>query len=184
MRVSIERFGADPVKVTKNLITQFISMDNAMVKLGDETRDYMRNVISTTKHRKLGSRDNLENHINVYTEDGGRVVGIGSRAELDHFAPYWFIVNYGGMTTLAARGGGLYGSFDGVNPPLAQFAGTGVGHGSFFEGTPAADGKIYKMSPRNPIWAMNYIEKTVNWLSTVGRVHLNGALKKSQALTR
>src|SRR3990167_4017726 len=175
MKILITQTGTNPVQFYKEVTVQFLGLKKAIQVLGVSTRDHMRDIISTQKHRPLGSKNRLENAINYYISEDGWGVGIGDLQELSFSAPYWYLINYGGMSALASRGGSIYGSFDGINPPLGQFVGTGVGRGYFFTGIPAMDGRIYKMTPKNPVWAMNYIEQTINWLATIWRIHLSGA---------
>ena len=173
--IRIDRTGMTPEALEKLIQFQFISVKDGLQLLGKETRDVMRNIIKTTKHRPAGSRDRLENAIEFYVEDTGTqfVVGVGSKEFLSRTAPYWYIVNYGGMGSEAANGLTLMGNFEGT-PPLSQYRGTGVGRQSFF---PTSQGGN-PMSPKSPIWAMNYIEKTANYVTSIFRVHFSGALKK------
>ena len=178
MQITVTQYGTPPLVFAKKVELQFVTLKNAMVNLGKETTDHMRMVISTQKHRRAGSEGNLEKNINFTIEDRPNkyVVGVGSLTELNLSAPYWYIINYGGMSTIAARGITLYGNFEG-SAPEGRFAGTGVGRQSFSQNLPA-----YPMTPKYPIWAMNYLEQTANWLATIWRVHMSGVTGKIQAL--
>lgn len=177
MKITVQRFG-DPLKIERDILTQFIALKDATKTLGEATRDHMRHVIKTTKHRPAGSRGNLEKSIDFYVEDlpNNYTVGVGLRSHMDQVAPYWYIVNFGGFTTVSARGETIWGNFEGYAPRITS-AGTGVGTESFFK-TGFGGGESFPMTPKNPIWAMNYIEKTSSWLSTVHRVHYSGKTGK------
>jgi hypothetical protein len=71
------------------------------------------------------------------------------------------------------------GNFEG-NPPDPTQKGTGIGRESFVMGQIP----LYPMKPKSPIWAMNYIEKTINWASSIFRIHMVGAIKKVSVFKR
>lgn len=165
MKVEIQRIGMTPEKFDQEIKMKFITIKNGLEALGKATRDQMRFYLTDSITRD-GSTGNLGKSINYYVEDFGEVfsVGVGSIPELNRQAPYWYIINYGGYTTISARGLTIYGSFNG-NQPDSALKGTGVGTQRFRE-----DGK-FPMTPEFPIAAKNYIEKTTNWVSTVWKVH-------------
>lgn len=173
MQISITQTGTPPLTFQKNIRFQFVSVQEGMVVLAEQTRDHMRDII---RHRERGvslrppGSGNLEKAINVYVEESPDVftVGIGSIPELNNRAPYWYLINYGGMSTIAARGMTLYGNFNG-SPPDSSLAGTGVGNQTFNQSLPA-----YPMTPKSPIAGKHYIELTANWLATVWRVYFSG----------
>lgn len=173
MNITVTTFGTTPDKFEKIVETQFINIEEGLKVLGVETRDQMRQIISSSKHRPLGSDNNLENTIDVHFE-AGNVVGIGKVSDLNVRAPYWYIVNYGGWA--APPGTKVLGHFGQQSQPNPAFAGTGVGRESFtLDSFPT-----YLMTIRNPIWAMNYIEKTKSWLQTKIRVHQSGWTRKTK----
>ena len=95
---------------------------------------------------------------------------------MNQLTPYWMLLNNGGMVGLKARR--VPGYFDSaIRVPLAGLAGTGVGKEQYiysprgslafsFTGVDKSEGK-YLLIVKNPIGAVNYIEKTKDWLKTV-----------------
>ena len=177
MKFYVTEHGTPPFQFVKIITLKFIDLKKTMGVLGRSTRNYMREIIETQKHRKSGSSGRLEKAINYYIEPTPNyyTVGIGLIEELNYSAPYWYLVNYGGMSTIAARGGTLYGNFDGINPPLKEFAGTGVGHGYFYEGRNPS----FPMKPKNPVWAMSYIQRTTSWVNVIYKIHFYGWARKT-----
>ena len=92
-----------------------------------------------------------------------RVIGVGKIFELDRIAPYWALINWGGMVSPKARI--VPGAFQpGDRPPNSSYAGTRMGREQFQY---RSSGGKFVMHVRNPIAPMHYIEKTVGWLRTV-----------------
>ena len=170
MRIKITEVGTPPLVVVRDIQFRFIKLKQGIQVLGETARDKMRNIISTEKHRKKESQGNLESAINTYPSADGWSVGVGDLEELNYLAPYWYLCNYGGMSAIAARGGTIYGQFEG-SPPQGRYAGTGVGRQYFYQNSFTAEGEMFHMKPKNPVWAMNYIEKTTSWLVTIWKVH-------------
>lgn len=179
MEVQVTQIGTPPLVFHKNILLKFITMKNGLKNLGQATRDRMRQTIETEKHRKAGSKGTLEKAINYYVDDlpNNYTVGIGLVSELNVKAPYWYIVNYGGWAL--PPGTEIWGHFGEYGVPDPAKAGTGVGRESFTIGT----FPLYKMTVRHPIWAMNYIEKTANWLATVVKIHFYGWTKQTKIST-
>lgn len=172
LSLEIIRSGVLPERIIQEVKTYFTSVNNAIEQLAYATRDHMREVIRIKTYR-TGSTGNLANRINAYpTLDGW---GIGDKTELDYFAPYWYLMNYGGMSTVAARGQTLYGNFDGTSPD-SKLAGSNPGAGPqhFSKG----GFPLYPMKPKFPVMPKNYIEDTANWLSTVFQISFSGKLNK------
>lgn len=177
MEIQVSRYGTLPQDFKQKVNFLFIKVKDGLETLGVETRDYMRKAIKDAEVRQTNT-GNLINAIDYYIENktNSFTVGVGSIPYLNIRAPYWYIINYGGFTSVAARGETLYGGFGrgaGQNlvPPDASLAGTnepgrgGGGAERFYTGGP-----MYPMTPKNPIAPKNYIEKTANWGSTIWKV--------------
>ena len=135
------------------------NLGDDLIRLAVLLRDNMRNIISTEKTRDYSS-NRLEHYINFETNYGSSLdtfVGVGNIDVLDKNAPYWAIINWGGMVPPKARK--VVGSFGNGNPPNPSLAGTGVGTEAFYR-----DGQ-FLMIVRNPIKAFNYIERSESLLS-------------------
>jgi hypothetical protein len=170
--VTVNRVGTTPPQFQKNIEFLFISVRDGLETIAMETRNHMRQIIKD-KTWRTGSTGNLINHINAYPIPDGW--GVGSIDELNHFAPYWYLMNYGGMSVAAARGITLYGNFDGQRPE-SRFTGSnpGAGPARFYETNPK-----WPMKPQMPVTGKNYIEMTANWSSTIFRVHFSGRLNRT-----
>ncbi len=173
--LEITKFGTPPLTFLKKVETLFLETNRAAIDIGNETKDKMRSIIKSNIRRKSGSTGNLEKSINVAVERGlGEfIVGVGIIQEMDINAPYWYLINFGGLSTAAKQNRVLYGNWEGGDSDPA-LRGTGVGTQSFFPGRQPS----FPMTPRSPIAAMNYIEKTVNWANTIWRVHYSGRWNK------
>ena len=173
IKLEVIRSGVLPEKINQELKVFFTSVDSAIEQIAYATRDHMRQVIQAKTYR-AGSTGNLMRSINAYSiEVGGW--GIGDIQELDYSAPYWYLMNYGGMSTIAARGETIYGNFGGFKPDSAmKGSNPGAGPEKFIKGA----GPVYRMTPRFPIMPKNYIEDTSNWLSTVFEVHFSTAMNR------
>lgn len=82
-------------------------------------------------------------------------LSIGDKKVLDSEAPYWYIVNYGGII---GRGKNVF--FKGMFEDGAPFQG-GKGN-TWFEGGTDFNGKMYGMKPSNPIPPMHYLNYASN----------------------
>jgi len=166
--LEITRYGTPPLAFQKKIQVMFRTAEQASIDLGNKSRDHMRTVITTNIKRKAGSTGNLAKSIDTVVEAGGKVVGVGYIPEMDQIAPYWYLVNYGGMNAAARQGRTLMGNFEGSTPSSKN-----DGTQSFFQTAP-----FYPMTPKKPVVAMNYISKTASWVSTIWRIHYSGRLNK------
>ncbi len=173
IRISVVQRGTTPLQFEKEIKMQFINVNKGMGILALSTADHMRRIISTSK-RRSGSQNRLENSITV-EPIGKNGFGIGNIMFMDRLAPYWFLINYGGFSAPALRGMTVPGFFGAGDPPMSGYKGTGVGHQKF---TYARN--TFMMKPESPIMAMNYIEKTKHYLSSVIRVHFSGWVGRTQ----
>jgi len=104
---------------------------STMRQMASDTQMMMRQTIGAFKTRQ-GSASNLEHAINTYTQpmQDGIVIGVGSLNELNNIAPYWALINWGGMVSPLART--VPGAFEpGNRPPLPGYAGTRGGAEKF-----------------------------------------------------
>lgn len=127
--------------------------------LGVVLTSYMQSYINSNRKRR-GGTGNLSNIIKFYSLNVPGMVswGIGSIAELNQSAKYWYVINYGkkisGEVFVPYNGKFVPGSFEG-NRPNPAFAGEqGVMH--FNKG----DGSGFGMKAKSVIRNINYIEAT------------------------
>lgn len=170
MQIKVKRVGATPNEFLQDIQLRFISVENGLKKLGEETAMHMRENVRLNKRRR-GSQGKLESTIKCHIEGSGKSIriGIGLISFLNQYAPYWKFVDSGvsqtGMT-IPGRGKSVGGYFDNGMPPDSRFSGTGVGRGSF-----TRQNNTYVMQAKNPIRPLNYIDKTLSWLSVVFKIH-------------
>ncbi len=167
--------------------TLFATIDNALMKLGLDARDYMRQKITSTNKRE-GSTGRLEKSIETYW--GAGWVGVGYIPDMDVSSPHWYLINYGGMSRPALLGMKVPGYFGNNQPPLSQYAGTGLGRDAFHyrpnESSSDSQGRFF-MIPKYPIAPCNYIETTCNWVNQVIKekyIHKTGWTGKVQPLAK
>ena len=127
--------------------------------LGFQTAEAMKTIIQSNKKRpQAGEPTTLENAITVTKMDNG--FGVGDVDIMNHQAPQWAAVNFGSSHMVGHRL--KKGTFDpGTPQPSDAASRTGrwkIGrYGS-------VGGFLYSPLVKNPIPAMNYIEKTIFWL--------------------
>lgn len=149
-----------PIFNAKEIVDEFIGkhwieVETEITLLGEEILSYMQQFITSRIHRD-GSTGNLVKSINIeYWANKGVESpfagwGIGKMSDMDKEAPYWYLINYGGMSFVANFGMGIGGSFNGEAPDPMK-AGSGVGTQRFGAGN-------FVMFPKSPILPMGYIE--------------------------
>lgn len=136
----------------------------AVFDLGKEMLDYIHKLITDKSHRE-GKTGTLNKSIKLYPNVGMAEVGwgIGKMSEMSSLAPYWYLLNFGGMSWAGLTGMAVPGKFNG-HAPDSNMAGTGVGT-EHFDYTPyskMAHGKdeLTFMHVKNPIKGMNYIQES------------------------
>jgi len=137
----------------------WLELEGTIAELGEYILSYMQQFITNRIHRD-GSTGNLVRSINIeYWSQGAKETlageayagwGIGKMSDMDKDAPYWYLINYGGMSFIAKFGLGVGGSFNGEAPDPMK-AGSGVGTQRFGSGN-------FVMFPKSPILPMGYIE--------------------------
>lgn len=146
------------------IYNEFIEKDwfkfqELVYELGEHTLSYIQNFINSRTHRE-GRTGNLANSIKKYdlphTGAGEASVGwgIGLISEMNELAPYWYLLNFGGLTAIAKEGRGVGGSFNGEAPDSTK-RGTNVGTQRFTQ-----ESNSFFMMPKSPIKGLNYIENT------------------------
>jgi len=149
---------------TKEIIDSTIKKDWFLFQLeahnmGIALTAYMQSYINSNRKRR-GGTGNLAKTIKFYPLNTAGVVswGIGSIAELNQQAKYWYVVNYGKKITGEAfvpyNGKFTPGSFEGSRPNHAFAGGQGVMH--FNKG----DHSGFGMKAKSVIRNINYIEAT------------------------
>lgn len=141
------------------------SLDGFLAQSGEVAQSAMQNHIKKTKKR-TPSKNTLENSIKIYKRKKSGslyVVGVGKFSYLDAHAPYWRVLDKGGVVPPKK-----VGFFGGSNPPMSRYRGTGVGTERFTE-----DLNGFVMTPKNPIPAFKYIRVGIRQ----GRGYYNKVIK-------
>lgn len=127
-------------------------------KLGEETAEYMKSTINSSKVRPQADEPtDLENNIKV--EHGQNSWGVGNIEELDKTAPYWRAVNFGSSHMVGKHL--PTGVFDPGEPaPNKEW----FRRGRWKKGQDY-NGEQYRPIVTQPILPMNYIERTVVWVT-------------------
>ena len=160
--IEITIIGTTPKKLAELITMKSITTREGVAATAEETRKMMVDIIGLGyqgKGKRDGSHGKLESNIQVemVTQDD---YGVGNISKMSAEAPYWMLLNNGGMVSPGARK--VPGYFGNDNAPSSSFAGTGVGKDQFMYSW-----FTHMMMVKNPIGAVNYIEKTKDWLKTV-----------------
>lgn len=173
MKITIRRFGMSPAELLSNIEFKFLTIEKGLTSVGDEARDLMRDLISSSKKRGA-TPGNLENSIETQVEKNPFLVGVGLIALLDAKAPYWYFLNYGisrsGMT-IPGRGKAVPGFFGAGNAPDSSLAGTAKGTEPFYYVPRGISTNRFIMRPKNPISPVHYLEKMNAAIERVWKVH-------------
>lgn len=158
LQIKFTRKNTDPSTLFDEILAD-VKVDNAQIKkqvlaLGALTTTMMLAIIVANKKRpQNGEELSLENHIKTEFFEGGW--GVGAIEELKENAPYWAAVNWGSSHMVGKRVPN--GAFSPVKEQPDQ---------AFFRQDRWVKGKgHYSYVVKRPIPAMNYIEKTIFWLS-------------------
>ncbi len=156
LRVEIQTFGLTP----KQFVLKTISFINAitieMNGLGENTVKAMKKVIK--QERKRGpsrSGNRLANSIKGYSANLtlASMYGVGKVSHMNAVAPYWKVVNYGGIVPPMT-----YGSFGTGSPPDSAL--TGKGSEPWNEVTGGTAIYHFRMKPTTEIRPMHFIQIT------------------------
>lgn len=164
--------GTFPEDLEADIKMKFISVKNGMLKLGNNIRNHMADIIARSIRRK-GSTGSLVNSIRVYTENNDTLVGIGLLSLMDIYAPHWYKFNYGGMVKARL----VPGYFGNYNPPIGQYKGTWMGKEEFFYRPRGTSGPRYLMKVDFPMKPTHYIERTKAYILTIDKVHFYNWLR-------
>lgn len=160
ININFQRADGDPNSIFDDILKE-VKVDNAEIKkevnnLASLAAQYMIAVIRANKKRPQNGEDlTLEDNIKFEVFEGGW--GVGDIEELKKEAPYWAAINFGSSHMVGKRVPN--GKFEpGQEQPDQAFFRNGrwqkgEGHFSFVV--------------KNPIPAMNFVEKTVFWLSDI-----------------
>lgn len=138
-----------PIQVRKTVD----NIQGLMFSLANKTRAMMVDII-TSRKKRMGSANRLEDAIQVENDPNNKTVGIGNLQLLETQAPYWYLINYGGMVAPKAQVVGGWFQYDSWTVPVPAQAGTGAGRGKFIQ-----QRNTHLMIVRNPIAGINYIQK-------------------------
>jgi len=143
---------------TDTIGKDWIRFQELVAELGEHILAYMQNYINSHISR-AESNGTLANamKLDVVAGAGEASVGwgIGYMPTLDVEVPYWYLINFGGLTTIAKEGRGVGGYFGGGDAPDSIKRGSGVGTQRFHE-----EMNTFMMFPKSPIKPMNYIENS------------------------
>lgn len=141
------------------------SIRKQVADLGAETADKMKEIIDQGKVRPQADEPKeLEDHINVehFTTGGW---GVGDIQVLNEKAPHWRVVNFGSFHMVGKHL--PPGTFQ---PGVPQPTPTDFRQGRWKPNQlGSVGGRLYSPIVTKPIPAMNYIEKTINFIR--GKLH-------------
>ena len=160
--IQITVIGTTPKQLAEMIEIKSENVKMGLVETATEARKMMADIIGLGyqgKGKRDGSHGKLEGAIKV-EKLADDEVGVGNILEMNKDVPYWMLLNNGGMVSPGARK--VAGYFGNDNAPNSSFTGTGVGKEQFFNAW-----FTHMMIVKNPIGAVNYIEKTKDWLKTV-----------------
>lgn len=166
--IEVTIIGTTPKQLAEMIEITNINIKTGLEDIANEVRKNMIDIIGLGyqgKGKRDGSHGKLESTIQVEKLSDDEF-GVGNIMKLNQETPYWMLLNNGGMVSPGARR--VPGYFGNDNPPDASFTGTGVGKEEFFYAW-----FTHMMIVKNPIGAVNYIEKTKDWL----KMSMNGKFR-------
>jgi hypothetical protein len=125
--ISVTVIGTRPQQLIDITHSVYLKTKKGLEETAHETRKYMVEIIEKGyqgQGKRDGSANILEDSILVEKLDED-AFGVGNIMNMNHIAPYWGLLNSGGMVSLKARI--VPGYFGNNNPPDSAFAGTGGG---------------------------------------------------------
>jgi len=154
--------GTTPEMMIRKVLVMGKQISILMDQFGDKTVKKFYDVIEKGRRRgpsRSGNR--MTKSIKKYT--GGLTgttfwVGIGKVAEMDSLAPYWRVVNYGGI--IPSPSVGYFGDHHPPDPSL-----TGQGYEPWTEAENEFFFSRWLMIPKSQIRPMNFVEATQFWVS-------------------
>ncbi len=166
LKLTIQQYGRNPKTLRMDLEKYRSKLETELPVLGKDVHTFMTSFINANRKRP-GGTGNLANSITFEADKTG--FAIGNIDVLNERAKYWEVVNYGGVIPPKT-----FGYF---------FPGEPSPHPSYFrQGRWQAMGRDYgagedygfPMTPKKPIPAMDYIDRTYHYL----RLQLAGLLRK------
>ena len=157
-------------EIIKKIDIKSKKVESEIMKLGIDTAEKMKSTIKKNKVRpQAGEPTKLENSIDMEKiQEGNNIVGwgVGNIDKMDREAPGWKAVNFGSSHMV------------GKHLPVGGFAPGEVkpSPDNFREGRWKKGGGNYSPIVTKPIPPMNYVEKTIHWLS--------GAIDKITSILR
>ncbi|KKN22921.1 hypothetical protein LCGC14_0910310 [marine sediment metagenome] len=146
-------------EIAKQIEAKSKKVEAEIMKLGVNTAEEMKSIIKRSKVRpQAGQPTRLEDSINMeIISEGANTIGwgVGNISKMDSQAPYWKAVNFGSSHLVGKEFFGFFSPGE-ERPDIGHFR-----EGRFFEQKEFG----WKMLIKNPIQPMNYIERTVHWLS-------------------
>lgn len=154
--------GITPQQFNSKIKLFIAQVDVEIGNIAFDTKFRFHDVISS--HRRRGpsrSGNRMAKSIKVHEKDLGiiKIAGVGDTNVMNAEAPYWKVVNYGGIVPPAA-----VGWFGDGNPPDSSMAGQGREPWHNVQGALGGSsfgGGVW-MKPKNPIRPMNFIQTTIN----------------------
>jgi len=157
-----------------NSITALTGLE--LHQLAARAAQHMENTIDTNRKRgkNYGGRSRLmqaiRSSIKIVRYGNQYSIRFMDKKQLDMEAPYWYVLNYGGMPWYGRAGGATStynnmwderynGVFDNIAKPTA-----GVDGGAWYPGMGDENSNSYMLMPKKPIEGILYIEKAMTWL--------------------
>jgi hypothetical protein len=168
MQITIETRGRDPKQIMLQVSEAIETIKQNLEDLARDTVNIMRGNIIPRRQPATGDLANSIDKENI-SENGEYIIGIGNISKLP---TYWYVVNYGKKFKsdedfIPGGGKPVRGDFDG-QPPLSRYRGVPGGAGVRMT-YPGAFKVRATFMP-----AMNYIEKTVDFLDTGWNQYFRG----------
>jgi len=165
--ITVTTIGTSPQQLIDITQSVYLKTKKGLEETAHETRKHMVEIVEKGfqgKGKRDGSTGVLEDAILVERLDEDSF-GVGNIASMNVVAPYWGLLNSGGMVSPKARI--VPGYFGNGSPPDLAMKGTGVGKERFNYSPFVYGGGSFIMKVNSPIGAVNYIEKTQDWLRTM-----------------
>jgi len=170
LKISIHTYGKNLKELMFDLKKNKSKMEGAILDLGSEIHTFMTSFIKSNLKRP-GSTGNLIRSISYRGWTGVDNFGfeIGDISVLNSQAPYWKVINDGGVVPPVS-----FGMFVPGDPQPSPSA---FRQGRWFESEGGEEfGHGWKMTPKRAIPAMNYIEQSHHLL----RIKLASILRKAK----
>jgi len=153
--IQIQSYGLDPISFAQKLQSVWFEFQSEAYDLINRTREYMISYVNSHKVRpKSGNKLEDSIQVEIINTTGGLEMGIGNIDKIQQIAPYWRILNFGGVSNT-----GHYvplGVFIPGEPKPSKQA--------FRQGQWAVGAGKFTFIAKRPIQGIHYIEESSNFL--------------------